>query len=223
MEVKYSLIPDFENYMVGTDGSLWKIVKEQKNDENYENVQLYNDGKIRNTTIHRLVAEAFIPNPDNLPEVNHINEVKYDNRVSNLEWTTRKGNINHGDRNEKVSKANSKPVLQYDMDGNLVKRYDSIKQAAEENGLCYVYLSECCRGKMKSFAGYLWRFEYRDDKKKKRKSRGVIQYDMDMNVVACWDSVYEVHLAKGYGLSNIRNCCNGKYKTSYGYIWRYKK
>ena len=82
-----------------------KRLKPVTNTFGYLQVHLSKNGKCKYYVVHRLVAQAFIPNPDNLPEVNHINEVKTDNRVSNLEWCTREYNNNYGARNERVSKA----------------------------------------------------------------------------------------------------------------------
>ena len=78
-----------------------RILKGGKNKAGYLLVGLYKQGVLSRKSIHRLVAEAFIPNPDNKPEVNHIDENKTNNMVSNLEWMTAKENINHGTRNER--------------------------------------------------------------------------------------------------------------------------
>lgn len=105
---EYKTIKSHPNYMVSNLGNVksnkrsgWKIMKVKPKATGYCDIDM--DGKTY--SVHRLVAETFIFNPENKPEVNHINEKRYDNRVENLEWVTAKENSNHGSRNDKVSKA----------------------------------------------------------------------------------------------------------------------
>ena len=79
--------------------------------DGYYRVTLSNGNKKKTCRVHRLVAEAFIPNPNNLPEVNHKSEVKTENSASNLEWCDTTYNINYGSRNERVRESLSKPVV----------------------------------------------------------------------------------------------------------------
>lgn len=81
-----------------------KIISQGTN-RGYYRVQLYKNGERNDFQVQRLVATAFIPNPENKPEVNHINENKLDNRVENLEWVTHEENVNHGTRNNRISQA----------------------------------------------------------------------------------------------------------------------
>lgn len=84
--------------------SYLKLLKKGKTPNGYLTAALYKDNKMCHKIINKLVAEAFIPNPKNLPQTNHKNEIKTDNRVSNLEWCTAKYNTNYGNRNKKISK-----------------------------------------------------------------------------------------------------------------------
>lgn len=108
---------------------------------------------------------CFIPNPDNLSQVNHKNEIKTDNRVENLEWCDCIYNINYGSRTKKATEKNtnnpknSKPVLQFTKDGKLVAEYPSTREVKRRLGFDCGHISECCRGKYKSAYGFIWRYK----------------------------------------------------------------
>lgn len=128
----------------------------------YYQVGLMDDnvGKQRHLLVHRLVAQAFIPNPENLPEVNHINEDGHDNRVENLEWCTHKDNINYGTRTLRSASKKSKQVAQLDKrTGEEIAVYANARRAEEQvKGADYRHISDCCIGHRKSHAGYRWRY-----------------------------------------------------------------
>lgn len=138
-----------------------RILKLTKDKDGYLIVNLYKAGRIKTVKVHRLVAEAFLPNPDNLPLINHKDEDKSNNIVSNLEWYDVKYNTNYGTRNKRIGKSNtngkrSKPVLQYTLDGKFVREWESYREC-KRNGFNHV--SECCRGKLKSCGGFIWRYK----------------------------------------------------------------
>ncbi len=127
-------------------------------------VQLNKNGVGKDFSVHRLVAGAFIPNTDNLPQVNHKDENKLNNNVENLEWCTAGYNTNYGTRNKRVSKKMtngklSKPVLQYDMNGNLIKEWPSCMEVQRKTGFSQTLISEVCNGKYKQGYGYIWKFK----------------------------------------------------------------
>ena len=121
------------------------------------------DGKKRKTfKLHRLVCEAFHENPDNKPQVNHINEIKTDNRASNLGWATARENSNFGTRNERIGKKSaitkSKPIAQYTLNGKLLKVWPSLKEAKRETGFSQGNISQAANGKRKTACGFIWKY-----------------------------------------------------------------
>lgn len=140
-----------------------RILKLIKNRYGYLYVNLYKNNIKKTYQVHRLVAEAFLPNPDNLPEVNHKDENKQNNSVHNLEWCDRSYNVNYGTRNKRISKSNtngkrSKPVLQYTLDGQFVKEWSSTMECGR-NGFNQGNVSACCRGELKKYKGYIWSYK----------------------------------------------------------------
>lgn len=141
-------------------GTKERILKQYKGRGGYMFVRLYvgkNHNKQRyvNKDVHRLVASAFIENPQNLPQVNHKDENKQNNTVTNLEWCTEKYNANYGTRNDKLKKQ----VLQFDISGNFCKRYISVREAAKSVGGYAGNISSCCRHILKTAYGFVWRYE----------------------------------------------------------------
>ena len=120
----------------------------------YEMVALYKEGKARNTKVHRLVAQAFIPNPNNYPQVNHKDEDKTNNNVDNLEWCTNEYNHNYGTRNERVAKSLSKKVICITT-GEI---FNSMREACRKYDINTGRMTECCQGKRKTAGGYKWKY-----------------------------------------------------------------
>lgn len=135
-----------------------RILKLRTDKDGYFKVDLSKNNKLKTFTVHRLVAEAFLPNPDNLPLINHKDECKTNNNVNNLEWCNSKYNINFGTRNEKASKKLSKPVLQYTLEGEFVKEWSSTMECGR-NGYNQGNVAACCRGERKTYKGFLWEYK----------------------------------------------------------------
>lgn len=152
-----------------------KIRKLNPDKDGYLNITLSNKGKVKTFKIHRLVAEAFIPNPDNLPEVNHKDGDKTNNNVDNLEWCTRKENQKHafhiglinqnGERNHMYGKLgadnpNSIPIYQLNKNtGNIIREYDSLASAGRDLGVNTGKICLVCQGKRNSAYGYKWKYK----------------------------------------------------------------
>lgn len=121
----------------------------------YPQVNLYDGSRIRTATVHRLVAETFIPNPDNLPCVNHKDENTTNNRVDNLEWCTWEYNNNYGNH----INCRCHPIEQYDLNGNLIRSYKSIRSVCRELNLPKNGILNCCKGLKQSAYGFVWKYK----------------------------------------------------------------
>ena len=146
-----------------------RILKNSTNSNGYFHVALRNNkGKQKFLRVHRLVAEAFIPNPDDKSEVNHKDEIKTNNCVENLEWATHKENMNYGTRTERATKASgktrSKPVIQYTKDREFVETWQSTCEAERQLGLANGSISRAARGVYKTYKGFVWKYVENMDK-----------------------------------------------------------
>ena len=126
--------------------------------DGYLKIGLRKNRKTDFILVHRLVAQTFLPNPDNLPQVNHKDENKANNRVENLEWCDGKYNHNYGTINQRISKANtngklSKPVLQLSLTGELIREYPSANECGR-NGFERSGVIRCCNGEQKTHKGF---------------------------------------------------------------------
>lgn len=154
-------IEGYENYEVRPNGDVIntvtdRVLKPGKDGSGYLFVHLYKNSKPKKFLIHRLVSQAFIPNPLNLPFVNHKDEDKTNNKVENLEWCTHEYNLNYGTRNERISKAMSKPILQLRKDGSLIRVWSSVMEVEKQLHYNHQNISKCCLGKRHSANGFKW-------------------------------------------------------------------
>lgn len=215
-----------------------------KDKNGYLRCSLHKDGKQRNYSVHRLVAETFIPNLEGKPEVNHIDGNKKNNRVTNLEWVTSQENQIHAFKMglQKIRRgkdsSSAKAIIQYDYNGNLIKEHASISDALKFIGKkphSRLYIRKSCIGENRTAYGYVWR--YKEGKVLKHIDisidptsipsqivKPVLQCDLDGNFIREFGSSREVarYLDKPYARRDIMKCCQGKNKTAYGYIWKYK-
>lgn len=139
-----------------------KILKAGKSSGGYLFVWLCKDGKGKWCVIHRLVAKAFLPNPEELPEVNHIDEDKTNNCVTNLEWCSKKYNINYGTRRRRALEKINKPVISISKISGLIMEYPSAAEAERMTGVYSTHITRCCKGKQKSSGGFYWMYANAD-------------------------------------------------------------
>jgi hypothetical protein len=177
-------IPEFPSYVVSTFGNVRSIDRETirngsratikgvflkpRRIKGYLRVTLYKGSRNlrKQFFVHRLVAETFIANPNRLPCVNHKDENRENNCLENLEWCTHEYNSNYGTAIERrvknqdwksIAEKQSTPVNQYDLNGNLIRTWESMSECERETGFRIVGISKCCSGKLKTYRGYKWK------------------------------------------------------------------
>src|SRR5699024_7078742 len=143
------------------------ILKPINNGNGYHYVNLLKDGVQRKTFIHRIVALSFLPNNKDYPVVNHKDENKLNNNVENLEWCTQSYNSNYRGASKRRALATDytalgnrrkKELMQYDLDGNFIRRWDSATDCAKATGYHNSGIYACCNGKLDKYKGYKWKY-----------------------------------------------------------------
>ena len=157
------VINGYLDYFISDKGLVFskktfKYLKPVRSSNGYLQVHLYKTGVKKTFYIHRLVATHFIKNPKNKTQVNHLDEVKSNNHYLNLEWSTPKENINHGNSLLKRSVSQSKKVLRIDPVYYNVKEYESLS-SVKKDGFDTSNVSKSCRGLKKKVKGYYWKFK----------------------------------------------------------------
>ena len=155
-------IEGFENYEVSNLGKVRNIksgrtLKPKLTHNGYLVHGLCENNKRKNLYLHRIIATAFIDNPRKKPQVNHIDENKLNNDLSNLEWCTARENLIHGTRTKRAAEKYSKKVIQLDLNDNVLNEFESMTQAEQETGVSRRSIGRCCNGKLKSSRGFKWR------------------------------------------------------------------
>lgn len=244
-------IKSVDRWMNGPHGEMrlikGKILKPIKDKNGYLVVTLSKDNKGKTYKVHRLVAQTFLPNPDNLPCINHIDEDKTNNRVENLEFCTYQYNNAYGTRIEKIKKKlrgrflnrkdTSKSVVGIEpTTGKVVIEFPSTREA-ERNGYSKGAIAGCCRGDKgyRTYKGLIWIYKdnipYQEELERKIEELKDIQDTTPKTVQAINPNTDKVVMEfsstreadrNGYCRGNVSACCLGKRKTYKGLIWQYK-
>lgn len=170
MTESWRTITEFPDYRISNLGQVEsrkgktpKILK-QYNVSGYLAVYLRANNKPSINYIHRLVALEFLPNPDNLPQVNHINENKKDNRLENVEWCSIIDNLNYGTRNQRIgastkgSKKKRCAIMQFSLDGEYIATYKSSNEAERKTGCHHSTILLVCKGVFHKTGGFIWKY-----------------------------------------------------------------
>ncbi len=170
---EFGYFPDYPNYKIFKNGNILNINKNKFQkiydlEHGYKSVYLYNGIKNKTYLHHRVMAITFLPNPNNYPIINHKDSNPANNNLDNLEWCDYSYNEKYAykfngkvnPQQGKVGKLNwkSKPINQFDMQGNFVAYWESAGLAAKTLGFYQDYISSCCRGEKESAYGFLWKF-----------------------------------------------------------------
>lgn len=240
-------IPEYEGlYQVSNFGRVKSFKRKGNNKERiltasnnntkkYWKVQLSKKDKIKHFSVHKLVALAFIPNPENLPCVNHKDENKDNNHVSNLEWCTYQYNTNYGTRNERarnkmINGKLAKPILQFSLKGEFIKEWESISEIQRQLN---INVSYTLLNKTIHTYNYFWFYKdgFSYDLLEKQKTllskakikRSINQFTKEGILIREWDSTSSIYRELNYNHSNILKCCRNEIQFAYGFIWKFKE
>lgn len=191
-----------------------KMLKNMIEPHGYAFVDLYKgDGTSKKIKIHRLVATAFIPNPLNLPQINHIDECKTNNNVSNLGWCTASENVRHSIYQQSCC------INQLTLDGKFIKQWESAREINRELGYSNGNIVSCCKGKFKQMYGFRW--QYANTTQQKRQNRPVAALTKDGEFIAEYKNAAEAARCLKIRDGLIRKCLRGIYKSTNGLIFIY--
>lgn len=214
-----------------------KIAKLSINKHGYVEYRFSEDGRLHASTIHKLVAEAFMPHTHDLVFINHKNENKSDNRVENLEWCSAQYNSNYGTcqqrRAESVRELRRGRIVdvdQYDINGTFIKSYHT-KGELDDSGFCVKTILRCCRRQQETANGYVWRFKGEAfskpviiDCKGGTIRRKVDCFTIEGKYIRTFANLLEAAIFVGgkHKRPPISECANGKKESAFGYKWKYK-
>lgn len=219
---------EYPGYSVTRDGEVYsdrrnkKLVKAKISGYHYVSIAV-EKGKSMSKTVHRLVAKAFLKNPENLRTVNHKDGDGLNNHVDNLEWASYKDQMKHAHANNLIT-LTKRSVCQYTLDYEYIDTFASIKEAGEATGADSRLIGANCAGTTFSSGGFRWKYE--DDPEDFVKPKGAVhpveQIDPETDeVIAVFDSIKEASSVTGASSTHIGSVCRGKRKKCGGYAWRF--
>jgi hypothetical protein len=235
MEEVWKFIEGFgENYEISSFGRVRnsktsKYLKPYSNSDGYLVVGLSKNNKIKTISVHRLVAKSFIPNPNNLPEVNHKDYNVTNNCYDNLEWCNRQYNIEYSkNRIAKATKERfSRTIYQYSSEGILIKIWNLVMDIQRELGLNSRQVTDCCNNKVKTCGNYVWSYRPLSLKEIKEKflrnQKPVLQLSPEGMLIREWDSAKLAGISLTVDTGHIAKCCKGERSSAGGFKWRYKE
>ena len=216
-------------YSLYTNKELSKVTRK----DGYQYVSLSKNKSRKLKLIHRLVAEAFIPNPDNLPIINHKDEKPSNNRVDNLEWCTYSYNNSYNNVAVRRAEPLRKRVYAYNIKGDKVYEFESAQEACRALNLSSGNLSDCCNGIIKTYYNLAWsysklsldeikeRFSVKPEKYD-RISKKVKQYNLEGDFIAEYPSTRETGRQLGFSSSLIARVCRGEAESTHGWVFKYE-
>lgn len=162
-ELEWREVKEYSNYEVNQFGEIRhktrkKVLKPRSNNGGYQYVNFKINGKNINFAVHRIVANAFIPNPNGYTEINHKDYDRTNNCVDNLEWVSSSQNKQHAYLKDENKNSRGKAVVQRSKDGVYIKTFETISKAAKEMNCSVSAISNCCLGRTKTSQGFLWSF-----------------------------------------------------------------
>lgn len=244
-------------YKVSSNGEIYSTISkknlcETKSSTGYFHVQLYLNHKAKTINVHTIVADAFLPEKEGCPEINHKDGNKANNSVGNLERVSKSENAKHAIRTGlrkpspmigRTGEKNpcSKEILQYSLDGKYLRSWCGIAEAARAIGCSSGSISGCLIGRKRTAKNYIWRYKTSSNppltinipkriypsgrtwkQKNKRNMHKIQQFTRSGELLKTWENYIELTEKTGFDNGNIYKCINGKIKTAYGYIWRYE-
>lgn len=203
-------------------------LKPFKNNSGYLCVGLSINNKKKKFAVHRLVAESFLPNPHNYPQINHKDENKENNEWTNLEWCTGSYNGRYGTLPKRREIKYGHRVCMYNKRGDLLNIYISARGAERELNISHSEILNCCKRNAHTAGGYVWRFLKETNGESiepivyKTSPRAVCQYDKKMKLINKYSSIHKAAKAVNGNPENIGACCRGIASTSNGYYWSFE-
>lgn len=209
------------------------------NGNGYWAFAIYSNHKTTNLYVHRIVGLAFIPNPNNLPEINHKNGIRSDNRIENLEWITRIGNVRDYIIKGRAFKKKKKCVLQFDLNGIFVAKHECLLDAAKIYNTSEENLRSVTLNVNNTAVGYFWIYEelydplvhtseYIAERVRKKNKKTVYKYSKSLEYIETYDSVSAAsneinNINKPAVIAKISSCCLGRIRWAYGFKYSYEK